>query len=486
MGAGIHRLNYAPGDEDRQIKAFLASDAPVRGIMGPVGSGKTTACNIEFMLRAIRQKPSLRDGHRRFRGVIIRETYRDLERTTIPSWLEWVPKEAGKWRGGSSGEPASHHIVAPLNDGTTLDLEVLFIAIQQRAIEDVFRGLYLTAFYINEADRLPIDVLHVGRTRLGRYPSMIDGGPSWYGCWFDLNAPNWGDPLEKFCFSEREEGVEMFVQPSGLSPKAENVSRLPDGYYENQMAGQPDYWIGRFIRNEIGQARDGKPVYPEFSLPLHVSAVSLQPIAKLPIYVSADAGRKPAFTFMQQDAFGQIRILREIVLVDTGARPAGERLAEVAAMHYPRFEIKGVCDPAASQPTETSSDEDDVWMEIVSRTSGIRFRAAPSNKAAMRREAMRQVLSRNITAGRPGLLISGPECEVLKYGLAHGFKYGKRKIGADQYHETPEKNDYSHVCEAAEYGVLELTGSADVLQRLRRQQRGRLPAQVDWQPVEFA
>jgi hypothetical protein len=54
---------------------FLQSDAFVRGLMGPVGSGKSYACAAEVMLRAVRQKPSPVDGIRYTRFAIVRNSY---------------------------------------------------------------------------------------------------------------------------------------------------------------------------------------------------------------------------------------------------------------------------------------------------------------------------------------------------------------------------------------------------------------------------
>ena len=41
---------------------FLQSKAFVRGVMGPVGSGKSYACCAEIMMKAVQQKPSPIDG----------------------------------------------------------------------------------------------------------------------------------------------------------------------------------------------------------------------------------------------------------------------------------------------------------------------------------------------------------------------------------------------------------------------------------------
>ena len=38
---------------------FHNSDAFVRGLLGPVGSGKSSACCVEIVMRALKQKPWL-------------------------------------------------------------------------------------------------------------------------------------------------------------------------------------------------------------------------------------------------------------------------------------------------------------------------------------------------------------------------------------------------------------------------------------------
>ena len=48
---------------------FLHDKSFVRGLMGPVGSGKSYGCAAEIMLKAVQQKPSPRDGIRYSRFV---------------------------------------------------------------------------------------------------------------------------------------------------------------------------------------------------------------------------------------------------------------------------------------------------------------------------------------------------------------------------------------------------------------------------------
>ncbi len=57
-------------DASRTLTAFHRSDAFVRGVRGPVGSGKSTGMSWEIMRRAREQKPAP-DGKRKSRWATI-------------------------------------------------------------------------------------------------------------------------------------------------------------------------------------------------------------------------------------------------------------------------------------------------------------------------------------------------------------------------------------------------------------------------------
>ena len=83
--------------------------------------------------------------------------------------------------------------------------------------------------------------------------------------------------------------------------------------------------------------------------------------------------------------------------------------------------------------------------------------------------------------GRPALLIS-PRAKMLRKGLMGGFCYRRLKVGGTQYTEEPDKNQYSHVVESAEYALL---GAGEGREALRpqepqlRAERDRRMAEAD-------
>src|SRR5258708_14353914 len=79
------------------VDKMLGSDAFVRCIRGPFGSGKTSGCVFELAKRACQQRPGP-DGVRRSRFVVVRNSYRELKDTTRRTFEEWIPPgKAGHW-----------------------------------------------------------------------------------------------------------------------------------------------------------------------------------------------------------------------------------------------------------------------------------------------------------------------------------------------------------------------------------------------------
>ena len=72
------------------LKDFANSDAFFRCVVGPFGSGKSSASIVEIVSRALQQKPGP-DGVARTRWLVVRNTYRQLADSTIKSFLQWFP-----------------------------------------------------------------------------------------------------------------------------------------------------------------------------------------------------------------------------------------------------------------------------------------------------------------------------------------------------------------------------------------------------------
>ncbi len=153
---------------------FLNDDAFFRGLLGPVGSGKSYACAAEVMLRAVKQPVSPKDGVRYSRFVVVRNSYPELRTTTIKTWLELFPENVfGPMRWSP---PITHHIKLPARgDAAGIDCEVIFLALDQPKDIRKLLSLELTGGWCNEARELPLAVIQGLTHRVGRYPTKAHG-----------------------------------------------------------------------------------------------------------------------------------------------------------------------------------------------------------------------------------------------------------------------------------------------------------------------
>ena len=68
---------------------FHRSNAFVRVLRGPIGTGKSVTCCMEMIRRGKEQEPF--EKVRRTRWAAIRNTYPELISTTIKTWEDWAP-----------------------------------------------------------------------------------------------------------------------------------------------------------------------------------------------------------------------------------------------------------------------------------------------------------------------------------------------------------------------------------------------------------
>lgn len=463
------------------VKAFQEDTSFVRGIMGPLGSSKSTACVMEILRRSMQQAPAT-DGKRYTRWAIIRNTYPELKTTTIKTWHQWCPAQYGRM---TMTSPMRHHVVTP-----TLDMEVYFMALD--VDEDVKKllSLELTGAWINEAREIPKSILDALTGRVGRYPSMNQGGASWFGIIMDTNPPDDQSWWYRYAEEETPKDWKFFKQPSGRSPEAENLKNLPRGYYDRLCQGKEDDWINVYVDGNYGYLTEGKPVFPMFRDRTHVSPTPLAPVPGLSLLVGSDFGLTPCAVFGQRLADGRWIILEELITEDCGIIRFAELVVRFATEKFPDhakiFEneefkkrliqqagyaqpIQGWGDPAGNQK---SQNDEKTALEVLREHTPWRWKPAPSNSLSMRLEVVKAALNRMVD-GKPGILIS-PTCKTLRKGFASGYHYRYIKSsGGSQTHSEPNKNDFSHPHDALQYLLLGGGEANVVLGRMNARERRR-------------
>ena len=453
MAVVIERVYNA----SKTCSAFHRDQSFIRGLLGPIGSGKSVACCADLMKLAQQQEPSP-DGIRKSRWAIIRNTYRELHDTTLRTWFDWFPREIGVWRVGDM----EHRI----NIGD-LDATFMFRALDRPDDIKKLLSLELTGAWINEAREVPRAVLDMLQGRVGRYPSMRDGGATWSGIILDTNPPDSDHWWYRLFEEDQPDGWRLFHQPGGLDKDAENVENLPPDYYTRLQAGHDQAWIDVYVHGKYGFVRDGKPVYPEYADAVHTLEEAPQVLKSTMgnptiIYAGVDFGLTPAATFAQLTPAGQWQFLSEVVTEDMGA----VRFADVMGTHmrekYPHAKFKIWGDPAGDDRAQT----DEKTPIMILRTAGIPIIKAPSNDPILRRESVAKCMTTLTMAGTPRMVISPTGCPQLRKALAGGYKYRRMQVSGDEkFVDKPDKNMYSHVAESQQYLLLGAGESRSLISR---------------------
>lgn len=427
-------------------------------IMGPLGSGKTNASCWKAFRIMTRQAPNAQ-GVRKSRGYAVRNTYPDLMGTTVKDWLDMFGEGMGKFVQGSL-EPPTHYLDFNLPDGTRVQAELVFVALDRQEHIRKLRGSQLTFAWLNEVKELNKTVLDMLDLRVGRYPSAADGGPSWYGVFGDTNAPDEDHWYYKLAEETKPDGFVFHRQPGGViqvgsgdqvtwreNPNAENIQNLPPGYYANGVQGKSTDWIKVNLANEYGFVQDGRPVYPEYRDSVHCREFEF--IKDAGLWIGLDFGLTPAAVFGQRTVSGQWLWHRELVTTDTGVLTFANLLKQDIATHYPGVKILGITgDPAGTQ--RQGSDENTRTVFQILQAQSIEAYPAHSNAFNKRREAVAAGLTRMID-GAPGLLVH-PQCKVLRKAMAGAYNYKRIQVSGDErFKDEPDKNSYSHPAEAAQY-----------------------------------
>jgi hypothetical protein len=452
----------------------------VRCIRGPFGSGKTVLCVHEILKRAQEQKPyvvyapsgEVESATRYTRWVIVRNTFPELKLTTVKTWLRWVPEQLGSF---SWSPPFVHHLNYKMPDGTTVDAEVIFLALDRPDDIKKLLSLEVTGAMINEAREVQKDILDALTGRVGRYPDPAMGGPTWSGIIMDTNSPgeeHWipiiagdVDPpdwmnQEELRLYVKPPSWSFFTQPPAMlevfegdtitgyeiNPDRENPI-LGEQYYKQMIAGKSRTWINIYILNRYATLIAGKAVYEkEWNDTIHIARERLVPIEGLPLIIGLDYGRTPAAAFKQKVG-GQMRLIHELVLTGVSTRTFAIAIKrELTRLRWEHFRLDIHGDPSGDDLKETS---DDAPSQIM-RANGVPAKAAPTNDPLVRIETTAALMTQ-MTADGPAFLVS-PTCKTFIAGARGGYHY--KPVGGVRsglFDAKANKNRFSHIVEADQY-----------------------------------
>jgi hypothetical protein len=431
------------------VKQFTQSRKFIRGLMGPFGSGKSSGCVIELVKWGAKQ--NVHNGKRRARFAVIRNTYRQLQDTTIRTFMDWVPDGVF----GTYTKTDHSFLIDKLDKG--LEIEILFRALDRPEHVANLLSLELTGAWVNEAREIPHAVIKALQGRVGRFPKVLEGGCVDPGVIMDTNPPDDDSWWYKLFEETKPDNAAIFKQPSGRSAESENKPYLPANYYENLVMGADPDFIRVYVDGQYGYVRDGKPVYPEYNDNIHCADV--EPVPGVVISRGWDFGLTPACVFTQIHPDGRWLIFDELVADDLGIDTFSDSVLLHCAQKYPDFKFEDYGDPAGSQRSAMSADKDEKTCFDILRGKGIKIQPSEQN-LTIRIESVKKPLN-TLTRGKAQLQVHS-RCKQVRKGFQGRYQYKRVKVGGAQerFHDVPDKNDYSHPHDAVQYAAVKAFGSA--------------------------
>jgi hypothetical protein len=459
------------------LEAFLMSEGfPVEIILGPQGSGKSVAAWMKIRRLMYEQAPDP-DGIRRTKWIIVRNTYPELELTTLKTYRMWFPEEV--WGPIRMTKPMTH----VLRDGD-MESEIVFLALDSEEDIKKLMSLEYTGAYCNEIRYMDLNLFSEIKTRSGRFPQkdLKKGfpGASWHGVIADTNMPeayHWLllmfgiTPLPDWLDKERRgalrrpEGWVLYRQPPGLlefendrgeieyreNPAAENQEHLKQSYLE-VIQGKTRSWINANILLRPSPDQQGMPIHPMFSRSAHVAREPLRWSEHAPVSVGLDFGRMPALV-AGQFISGRWYVLFELVGENMGATTFAPIARRELVRRFPNAVFRIWGDPSGDYRGEQGEET----AFGIFRNNGLMVQVPPNgggNRFSVRKEAVETVLNRQVD-GRSGMLID-PTCYMLIGGFEGGYHYKRLKTsGGVAYAAEPDKsNAYSHPQDALQYMLL--------------------------------
>lgn len=452
----VLEINY---QAEPTIALFHESEAFVRGVRGPIGSGKSVGCCLEMVRRAFLQKPH--KGVRRTRWAVVRNTYGELKTTTIKTWLDWF----GACTKITYGHPIIGMFRAPCGDGTRVEMELVFLALDRAKDVKKLKSLELTGVWLNEASEIDREILNMATGRVNRYPSKTHGGPTWSGIIADTNSPDvdnwWYDLAEE----ARPEGYEFFSQPPALlreeyeetgqrrfryvpNPGAENIGNHSAGYdyYLLQIPGKDMAWVNVFIMNQYGRSVAGLNVYDGYLTGAsgnHTNRVFDPGLGH--IIWSHDFNFTPLSSFVaQEDAQRNTYAVDEIVLQSAVAEQAAREFCERYKAHKACL-VKVYGDASGHAGEKHGHASDFITIERYLKKEGFRVQMKVPRANTSIKDGQASLRGRICDAmGVRRFFVNPQRCRYLDKGLATlQFKKGST------FQE--EDSEFQHITTAARY-----------------------------------
>ena len=454
----------SPKDAPTLLKMLSNYDDRHIITMGPRGSSKSSLTCAKI-LWVTHINPPCKDGVKRSRWVIGRQTYGNLRTSTIKTFEHWFGHKELGW--SIKQAPPIQANLSYFDGYNKTEIEIFFVSFDKEKDAQKVLSLDLTGAYFNEASDIPISAMDVIEGALGRYPYPSERGEGkyWSGIIYDTNSfPDYHPFYQKFMVS-KPPLHKMYIQPGGMiedqagnfreNNDAENIANLPEHYYYNMSLGKSKSFVRTQICNQFGTFESGKAVHPEFSKEIH-SCPMLEIDRDHPIWLTHDFGGTNA-TLILQYIGGKLLCIYEIIGYKEGLTDFQKnRVKGFLRTHAKGVEVsKSVGDRADNYSLDTATYS----LETVTRELGIKTYPSITNVIKARIDAVDRLISKRFSDGSGALMVSREGCPVLFAGLSGKYKLEIIKKGDSRIPvEKPIKNEYSHSADCLQYAALEVKG----------------------------
>ena len=460
--AEISVNKYTPASQT--LRQFHESGEQIRCIVGPVGSGKTSAATWEICYYL----PTLlftRYGLKKSTWVIVRNSYRELRDTTEKTLREWFP-----W-GKLLAQPNEYILQYP--EG--YEVKILFRSCDSPGYMKKFKSLEVRGYWIDESIEVDEGTKRLLKSRIGRGKPKLDVR---WGI-ETTNPPDVDMPTyTQFRWSSMPPGPKPDGEPlanhAGFWQKpGENKENLPLGYYDNlrlDYRDSPD-WISMYIDGKPGIIIQGKAVLNNFRREYHEAKEPLVWTGG-PLYLGWDhSGNCPAAVLVQIPSSRRPQVLREYYSDRLGIVDFGNEVIAKINVDFPGAQIaEHWGDPAGEATYSKKEGGFTSNAELLRQECNINVQSSEQN-FRVRVESVEQALERI-----DGILFD-PGCRLLINGGIGGYCYPENKSIMGEFLPNVLKNKYSHVWDALEYLFVRLykpiqrQDLTDPLKKMRQEKR---------------
>uniref|UniRef100_A0A6M3J1C3 Putative terminase n=1 Tax=viral metagenome TaxID=1070528 RepID=A0A6M3J1C3_9ZZZZ len=382
----------------------------------------------------------------------MRNTYGDLEATSLKTWLEWFDTLGIVKRRLAPRLNYTH----TFNDGKgPIELELMFIALDRPDDVRKLKSLELTGVYLNELSEIPQAALVHFKSRVNRFPAERDCNENyWSGIIADTNPPETDHWIYRIFEQDKPEGHRIFHQPPALiktdtgyivNDEADNLEHLKGGgdYYLQMIQGQTEEFIRVYCMGQYGTVVDGKRVYPQYNDDFH-SIEEIEVNEFEPILLAWDYGTVSPACLVVQQVESRILAIKEF----TCEYMTVKELAEQAVIPWLNRYARGMPMEVTADPADTY--DGNAQLEEL----GLIVEAASTNRIGARIAAVADNLNL-LVQGKPKLCISRQGCPKLRQGFLGKYNYRRlRVIGEEKYQDVPNKTHPFSDCFAAKTKIL--------------------------------